>query len=75
MWVSALAPYHWQYYGDHFISPNASFIANTLFKREREREELYTMPFEYTKSPRGRKVEFGQVSGECSSAEKLLKSN
>lgn len=73
MWVSALASYHWQYYCGHFISPNASFIANTLCKKKRV--ELYSMPSEYTKSPRGSKVEFGQVGVECSSGEKLLKSN
>lgn len=43
--------------------------------KKKKRVELYSMPFEYTKSPRGSKVEFGQVGVECSSGEKLLKSN
>lgn len=37
------------------ISSLAGFIANALFKKKK-RVELYSMPFEYTKSPRGSRV-------------------
>lgn len=57
------------------ISSFPMLVLLLIHSLKRERVELYSMSFEYPKSPRGSKVEFGQVGGEFSSGEKLLKNN